>query len=119
MSLNQILEQLVLQVHGALGAIFIDREGEAISEYTTLSSERIRLMGAHYGIVWLEIADLAARYLKSSNAEMIFWVEKGVCLMKPLEKDYLVFLVLDPAGSVGQARRWLAWASDEIRREIN
>lgn len=118
MSLNQILEQLVLQVHGALGAIFIDREGEAISEYTTLSSEKIRLMGAHYGIVWQQIAELTGRYFKSSNAETIFWVERGICLMKPLEKDYLVFLILEPSGSVGQARRWLAWALDEIRREI-
>ena len=118
MNLDHILERLVLQVHGALGAIFIDREGEAISQYANFSSERIKLMGAHYGIAWLEAQDLTGRHLQSSSPEMILWMEKGICLMKPLEKDYLVFLILEPSGSVGQARRWLGWALEEIRKEI-
>jgi len=117
-NLDRILEQLVTEVHGALGAIFIDREGESISHYTTLTAEKIKLMGAHYGIAWLEAEELTRRHLKSSNPELIFWVEKGICLLKPIEKDYLVFLILDRSGSVGQARRWLAWALEELRKEI-
>jgi predicted regulator of Ras-like GTPase activity (Roadblock/LC7/MglB family) len=118
MSLDQILEKLVREVHGALGAIFIDRDGEAISHYTTLTSERIKLMGAYYGILWLQVENLTDRFFRLSGAEIVFWMEKGICLMKPLEKDYLVFLVLEPSGSVGQARRWLGWASAELRKEI-
>jgi predicted regulator of Ras-like GTPase activity (Roadblock/LC7/MglB family) len=118
MGLDQILEKLVLRVHGALGAIFLDREGEAISQYATFPPEKLKLMGAHYAIAWLEAQGSAGRYGGSAGGELILWVEKGICLMRPLEKDYLVFLILEPSGSVGQARRWLEWALEEIRKEI-
>ena len=75
MDLDRILERLVTEVHGGLGAVFIDREGEAISHYTTLSAEKIKLMGAHYGIAWLQAEALAKRFLTASSPELIFWVE--------------------------------------------
>jgi predicted regulator of Ras-like GTPase activity (Roadblock/LC7/MglB family) len=75
-------------------------------------------MGAHYGIIWLEAETLAGRMSGSPPVEMMLSLEKGICLMKPIQKDYLVFLILTPSGNLGQAKRWIKWASDEILREM-
>ena len=101
-----------------MGALFIDREGEAIASYTVLSNEEIKLMGAHYGIVWSEAEELAERYFGSPPVELILSLEKGICFTKQIEKDYLIFLILKPSGNLGQARRWIKWASDQISQEI-
>lgn len=107
-----------METQGAVGAIFLDREGEEIAHYTSLSGEEIKLMGAHYGIAWLEIEGMASRWLGASATEAIFISEKGICLMRPLEKEYMVLLVLRGSEGTGQARRWLRWAASEIQREI-
>lgn len=118
MIFNQILKKAVVETQGAVGAIFLDREGEEIAHYTTLPGEEMKLMGAHYGIVWLEMAEIAHRRLDSPAAEAIFVTEKGICLMRPVQKEYMILLLVRPSEGIGQARRWLGWAAAEIQREI-
>lgn len=118
MSFDLILKKLVLRVEGAVGSIFIDREGEEVAHYAALPDEEIKLMGAHYGILWSELEALVRRHLDTRLRETIFFHEKGIGLMRPLQKDYLVFLLLKPSGSVGQARRWLKSAVPELEKEI-
>lgn len=118
MVFNQILKRVVLETRGAIGAVFVDREGEAIAQYTARLGDEINLMGAHYGIVWLEMEAIAHRYLTSPAAEAIILSEKGICLMRPVQKEYMVLLIVSPSDGIGQARRWLRWAVAEIQREI-
>lgn len=118
MVFNQILKRAVVETRGAVGAIFLDREGEEIAHYTSLSGDEMKLMGAHYGIVWLEIEAIVSRHLASSAGEAIFAAEKGICLMRPVQKEYMVLLLVNPSEGIGQARRWLRWAAAEIQKEI-
>lgn len=118
MIFNQILKKAVVETKGAVGAIFLDREGEEIAHYTTLPGDEMKLMGAHYGIVWLEMETMVSRHLDASAAEAIFVTEKGICLMRPVQKEYMVFLLMSPSQGIGQARRWLRWAAAEIQKEI-
>ncbi|HEY5599959.1 MAG TPA: hypothetical protein VIK48_04645, partial [Candidatus Manganitrophaceae bacterium] len=82
------------------------------------SGEEIKLMGASYGIVWFEIEALMGRTAGLRPTEIVISSERGICLMKPLQKDYFLFLVFNPAGNLGQARRWMRWAVEEIQREM-
>jgi predicted regulator of Ras-like GTPase activity (Roadblock/LC7/MglB family) len=118
MSFNRILEKVVSETRGAVGAIFLDREGEEIAHYTILSGDEVKLIGAHYGIVWLEIDTMVSRHLAASAAEAMFVAEKGVCLMRPVQKEYMILLVVEPSEQIGQARGWLRWAAAEIQKEI-
>lgn len=118
MSFNRILEKVVLETQGAVGAIFLDREGEEIAHYTTLSGDEMKLMGAHYGIAWLEMETMVHRHLASSAAEAILVAEGGICLIRPVQKEYMVLLIVNPSEGIGQARRWLRWAAAEIQKEI-
>jgi len=105
MTFHQILEKVVLETAGAVGAIFLDREGEEIAHYTTLSGDEMKLIGAHYGIAWLEMETMVSRHLAASAAEAILVAEKGICLMRPVEKDYMILLIVNSSGGIGQARR--------------
>lgn len=78
----------------------------------------MKLMGAHFGIVWLEAEAMVSRHLASSAAEAIFAAEKGICLMRPVQKEYVVLLLVNPSKGIGEARRWLRWAASEIQKEI-
>ncbi len=118
MIFQQILKRVVSQTEGAFGAIFFDREGEEIAHYTTLSGDEMKLIGAHFGIVWLEMEMMINHLLTSSTAEAIFVSEKGICLMRPVPKEYLILLIIHPSGGTGQARRWFHWAVGEIQKEI-
>ncbi len=118
MIFNHILKKAVRETQGAVGAIFLDRDGEEIAHYTSLSGHEMKLMGAHYGIVWLEMEAMVSGHLASSPAEAIFVAEKGICLMRPVQKDYMVLLLMRPSEGIGQARHWLRWAAAEIQKEI-
>ena len=115
---DQILKRAVLETQGAVGAIFLDCEGEEIAHYTILSGDEMKLMGAHYGIVWVEVAAMISRRLTASAAEAIFHSERGICLIRSVQKEYIVLLMVRPSEGIGQARRWLRWAAGEIQREI-
>lgn len=106
------------RVDGAFGAIFIDREGEAIAQYATLPKDEIKLMGAYFGIIWLALKRLTERSIGFPATEVMITLDNGICLMTPLQKEYLIILTLKPAGNIGQARRWMKWASEEIQKEI-
>lgn len=118
MSFDRILQRMVEETSGAQGAIFVDREGEAIAHYPAGAGDEMKLVGAHYGIVWLGLEALVRRHLKWPMREAILHLEKGVCLMRPLQGQYLLLLLLHPSGVMGQARRRLMWAAGEIQKEI-
>ncbi|MBI3805539.1 MAG: hypothetical protein HY282_17460 [Nitrospirae bacterium] len=118
MSFDRILRRIVDETSEAIGAIFIDREGEAIAHYSTRSGDEMKLVGAHYGIIWLELETVVQQYLKSSISETILTLERGICLLRPLQGEYLLLLVIAPSGGMGQARRWLRWAASEIQLEL-
>lgn len=107
-----------METQGAIGAIFLDREGEEIAHYTILSGDEMKLMGAHYGIVWLEMEVMLQRHLASSAAEAMFVAEKGICFMRLVQKEYMILLLVNPSEAIGQARCWLRWAAAEIEKEI-
>lgn len=118
MIFKQILERVVLETQGAVGAIFLDREGEEIAHHSILDGDEMKLVGAHYGIVWLEMESMVNRHLAASAAEVIFVSEKGICLLQPVQKEYMVLLIVGPSEGIGQARRWLRWAVSEIQKEL-
>jgi predicted regulator of Ras-like GTPase activity (Roadblock/LC7/MglB family) len=51
MSFRKPLEDIVKRASGAVGAVFVDDDGETIEQFTNGSSYEIRLAGAHHGII--------------------------------------------------------------------
>ena len=76
---GEILEQMVLRVPGAVGAIFADWEGEAVDQFAHIPPLDIQLVGAHWGVVF----NAATQFLQKIGGGGIeeLWVEGDSALV--------------------------------------
>ncbi len=88
------LKELVANVPGALGALLIDSEGEAITHFSaTDENERIRLIGAYHRI-WLSDCQFLTEQMRLGKLElMIQRYETGIVLVKALKDNHALVLI--------------------------
>ena len=103
MDLTHPLKILVANVPGAVGAILIDNEGEAVTYYTAQQeSERVRLIGAYHRI-WLNDCLAINERLRLGQLDHLIQIyEYGMVLVKALPDDHAIALVGEVDMFVGQ-----------------
>ena len=116
MDLTQPLKDLVGKVPGAVGAVLIDNEGDAITHFSpTNHNERIRLIAA-YQRVWLSDCITLAKQMRLGNLDhMIQRYESGLVIVKALKDKYALVLIGERGMILGQGLFHL----DEIGKVIN
>lgn len=118
MSLKNILKNLVGSVEGALGAIFIDEDGEEIDQFCYGDSEKIKLLGA-YSIIHLRNIERINRTFCSGRINSaILSFDQSVLLISPVEDGYSVLLMLKPEGNIGKGIMRLEYTVKRILEEL-
>lgn len=108
MSFGKILHELVAETPGAIGALFLDWEGETVEMLTgrplDADDHDLKVIGAYQGIFLTQLRELCAR--TSAGTPHRFKVEFAgtVILSCDLQDGYYVVLVVD-----GSANEGLAW----------
>ena len=94
MDLTQPLKDLVGKVPGAIGAVLIDSEGEAITHFSaTNENARLRLISAYHRI-WLSDCLQLTRQMQLGKLElMIQRYETGIVLVKALRDNHALVLI--------------------------
>ena len=103
MDLTQPLKDLVANVPGALGAVLIDNEGDAVTYFCAQDeTARIRLISAYHRI-WLSDCLTLARQLQLGElAHLIQCYEYGTVLVKALNGNHAIVLIAEIDLYVGQ-----------------
>jgi predicted regulator of Ras-like GTPase activity (Roadblock/LC7/MglB family) len=103
MDLTQPLKELVAQVPGAVGAVLMDNEGEAVTYFSgTNEAERIRLIAAYHRIWLNDCLQLVAQLRLGTLDHLIQSYEYGTVLVKALNDKHALVLIGSEEMYVGQ-----------------
>lgn len=116
---TELLSDLVKNIDGAVGAAFIDSYGEAVQCISAAEDEDyVKLMGAYQGIA-LGTSRTIVSSLEGGEIDYCFTAyENASFLVKALENDYFLLLVLSPDANVGKGVYVMNGAADAFNREM-
>lgn len=114
-----ILQRIVERVPGATGAVFADWDGESVSEFAAaLPQLEIQIMGAQWGVAWMEIRRAFQRGHMGNPTEMIVAAERGSAVVRRVTDEYYVVLALGRHAQLGHALVELARGAAELAAEM-
>jgi len=109
---STLLQRLVSDLPGSRGAVFVDWEGEAVGTAGG-DIEAVRLMGAHWGVVYSLLQRSLARRQSRPCDGLVLGFEDRQVVSQPVAEEYLV--VCDTARETSPARA-LSLCSDAAAR---
>lgn len=118
MPFKLLLDRLLEDIPGALGAIIIDWEGEAVDQVARINEYEIKVLGAHSGIILNMLRDALARIDSGELEDVVIRTGEQKTLIAPLTEDYLLVLQLGPEAIVARARYRAQKCVNELRHEF-
>lgn len=119
MPFNYLLTNLLVDVPAAVGAIFLDDEGEAVDWVTRHDDPYdLKVEGAWHSIFKRQIEGLSGALSGDRIESFIVECSHLVALTQALPEGYYVVLVLDKTSSRAQALFHLRRAAAVIAREL-
>lgn len=103
-----ILTDLIARVPGALGAVLVDAEGEAVDYAGRLDAFDLKLAAAHWQIVLTDLRAKAAAHTSGSPRSLVVRGEKRSFIVHELPEGYTLVLVLSRRAGFTQATRAFA-----------
>ncbi|MBN1956740.1 MAG: roadblock/LC7 domain-containing protein [Desulfuromonadales bacterium] len=103
MPFKSLLNRLLEDIPGALGAVIIDWEGEAVDQVARINDYEIKVVGAHSGIILNLLREALSRIESGNLEEVIIRTGENKTLIAPLTEDYLLVLLLGPQAIAARA----------------
>ena len=119
MAFQYLLNNLLADVPGAQGAIFLDPEGESVEHVSRRATPyELKLEGAYHGI-FLRQANRLAGLMRAGELQRLAIAGTQMQVVShALKGGYYVDLVMEPGASLAIAGEALAKASGAFNREI-
>jgi hypothetical protein len=119
MPFNYLLTNLLVDVPQAVGAIFVDPEGEAV-EWVTRHGDPfdLKIEGAFHGIFKRQLENLGSKTQLGNISAYVLEGTRLVTLTQTLPDGYYVVLIVDRSGSRAQALHRLRGAAKVIAKEL-
>jgi len=118
MPFKSLLNRLLEDVPGALGAIIVDWEGEAVDQVARINEYEIKVLGAHSGIILCLLREALSRLDSGSLEDVVIRTGQHKTLIAPLTDDYLLILQLGVEAIAARAAYKMRRCVDELRDEF-
>jgi predicted regulator of Ras-like GTPase activity (Roadblock/LC7/MglB family) len=118
MPFKSLLNRLLDDIPGALGAIIIDWEGEAVDQVARMEEYEIKVLGAHNGIILNLLREAMARIDSGEMEEVLIRTGRNKILIAPLTVDYFLVLNLGPQSIAARAAFKMRRCVSELRSEF-
>jgi predicted regulator of Ras-like GTPase activity (Roadblock/LC7/MglB family) len=119
MPFNYLLTNLLVDVPQAVGAIFVDPEGEAVDWVTRHNDPfDLKVEGAYHSIFMRQLDQLTASVNAGPIESFVLEGSRLVTLTQALPDGYYVVLLVDRSGSPAHALHRLRRAAEIIADEI-
>lgn len=118
MPFKKLLQGMLDQLPGAVGAIIADWEGEAVDQVARIDDFEIKVLGAHKGIILTRLREALERLDGGQLEEVLIHFEQGKTLITPLSEDYFLVLTVAPEVMVGKAAFVMRRCAEQLRSEI-
>jgi predicted regulator of Ras-like GTPase activity (Roadblock/LC7/MglB family) len=114
-----ILADVVHAVPGAVGAVFVDWEGEMVEQVPAgASGEELKLLGAHWAIAYYQTKTALDNQGLGAADEVLLRFEHQQILIRRVTNEYLVVLAVGRDTNLGHARYLLQLAGLRLRSEM-
>ncbi len=119
MGFLEILKQAVDNVKGGIAGTIMAKDGIAIQNYVKdKAAYDMDSVGVEYGRI-LEATKNASSMLKLGEVEELSIAAEGsTVIIRLIDKDYFIAIVLGPEGNFGKARYYLKRAAAGVRKEL-
>jgi len=118
MPFKTLLNRLLEDIPGAVGAIITDWEGEAVDQVARISEYEIKVLGAHKGVILNLLREALSRIDSGKLEEVLIRTEQSKTLLTPLNEDYCLVLTLGPEAIAARAAYKMHRCMDELRSEF-
>jgi len=118
MPFKSLLNRLLEDVPGALGAIIIDWEGEAVDHVARMEDYDIRVFGAHQGVILSLLREAMERVDCGILEELLIRTGENKTLIASLTAEYFLVLTLGPQSLATRAAFRMRRCVDELRPEF-
>jgi len=118
MPFKSLLNRLLEDIPGALGAIIIDWEGESVDHVARVDEYDIKVLGAHSGIILSLLREALSQVDGGVLEEVVIRTDQNKTLVAPLTEDYLLVLQLGLKSITSRAAYKMRCCMEELRSEF-
>ena len=118
MSFSEILKETVERVDGAVSALIIGSDGMLVEEYASEKLINLEDLGAESSAMIKDIGTAAETLGLGEAKEFSIISEKCGIIMRKINNDYYLGLVITPEGNYGKGRFVLKSAIPKIEKEF-
>lgn len=104
MAMKEDLSLLMTSVPGALGAILVDWEGEAVDHVAGMDDYELKVLGAHSGAILMNLRATVDRFGDDELEELVVSTAVMQMIVRLVTRDYfLVFTCRKEEETLGRA----------------
>jgi hypothetical protein len=116
-SFSPILHDFVARVPGAVGAVLVDRDGEAVDYAGRVETFDLKLSGAHWQIVLRELVEIAAKRPIGVPSALAVRAERRSFAVHALPDGYALVLLLGRRAGFAATTRAFAVCESSLATE--
>ena len=118
MSFGDILKNVVDGTDGALGALVVGLDGIPVDEYSVGNEVDIQSLTVEYSSLIKEIEKGSQTVHLGSTKEVTVMAEKAMIMLRRLNEEYFIILILKPEGNFGKGRFLLRMSVPKLLKEF-
>ncbi|HEX9022492.1 MAG TPA: roadblock/LC7 domain-containing protein [Geobacteraceae bacterium] len=118
MQIADILKDLVDRTPGAVGAILVDWEGEAVQEYCHCDPYEIRFIAAHKGIILNRFKEIHAGGGEGTVEDVVVTAREAHLIIGVVDEEYALVLRVGRDCPMALALRHFRGAVELLKKEI-
>lgn len=118
MSFTEVLKYVTSSVKGAKGAAVVGMDGIIVESHIETSGVDLPSVSAEYGNILKEVENASKSLKMGSPAEVSVVTESSDLIMRKINDDYFIALVLSPDGNFGKGRFLMRVAANRLVEEF-
>ena len=121
MSFSQVLKEVTDGVKGARGAAVVGMDGIVVEGYAALGEADgvdLQSLGAEYGNILKNVQDVSQSLHMGRAREVAVVAEATGLIMRKINDDYFLALLISPGGNLGKGRFIVRKAVNRLMQEF-
>lgn len=118
MSFSDILKEVVNGTEGALGALVVGVDGIPVDEFSVQGDLDLQPMTVEYATLLKEIEKGSRAAHLGSTKEVTVIAERAMIMLRRLNDEYFLVLVIRPDGNFGKGRFLLRMSVPKLLKEF-
>lgn len=118
MSFTEVLRHVTKSVKGAKGAAVVGMDGIIVESHVETGGVDLPSVSAEYGNILKEVANASRSLRMGSPSEVSVITESSDLIMRKINDEYFIALVMSPDGNFGKGRFLMRVAANKLVEEF-